>query len=65
MCNLVARESCVPRVHKDDTPNLRQFFQALNQLDRLQRLRKGDNVPAPLNLEILGDTTPTMRNEQK
>jgi hypothetical protein len=28
----------------------RQLFQAMNQLERLQRLRKGDNVPAPLNL---------------
>ena len=33
----------------------RQLFQAMNQLERLQRLRKGDNVPAPLNLQVLGD----------
>lgn len=33
----------------------RQLFQAMNQLERLQRLRKGDNVPAPLNLQMLGD----------
>ena len=31
------------------------FFQAMNQLERLQRLRKGDDVPAPLNLQVLGD----------
>jgi hypothetical protein len=33
----------------------RQFFQAMNQLKRLQRLRKGDNVPAPVNLEVFSE----------
>ena len=32
-----------------------QLFQAMNQLERLQRLRKGDHVPAPLNLQVLGE----------
>jgi hypothetical protein len=32
-----------------------QLFQAMNELERLQRLRKGDNVPAPLNVQISGD----------
>ena len=41
----------------------RQLFQAMNQLERLQRLRKGDNVPAPLNLQVLGDTTGVERDE--
>jgi hypothetical protein len=31
----------------------RQFFQAMNQLKRLQRLRKGDNVP--VNLEVFSE----------
>ncbi|MHC4645130.1 MAG: hypothetical protein ACYTBJ_06495 [Planctomycetota bacterium] len=30
----------------------RQFCKALNQLERLQRLRAGDNVPAPVQLEV-------------
>jgi hypothetical protein len=30
----------------------RQLFQAMNQLERLQRLRKGYTAPAPLNLEV-------------
>lgn len=30
----------------------RQFFQAMNQLERLQRLRRGEDVPAPLNVQI-------------
>ena len=34
----------------------RQLFQAMNQLERLQRLRKGDNVPAPLNLQVFTRT---------
>ena len=41
----------------------RQLFQALNQLERLQRLRKGDNVPAPLNLQVLGEP-PTISKQQ-
>ncbi|PYX56281.1 MAG: hypothetical protein DMG76_15280 [Acidobacteria bacterium] len=30
----------------------RQLFQAINQLERLQRLRRGEDVPAPLNVQI-------------
>jgi hypothetical protein len=41
----------------------RQLFQAMNQLERLQRLRKGDNVPAPLNLQVLGE--PSTISEQQ
>ena len=41
----------------------RQLFQAMNQLDRLQRLRKGDNVPAPLNLQVLSEP-PTLSEQQ-
>jgi hypothetical protein len=38
----------------------RQLYQAINQLERLQRLRKGDNVPARLNVQVLhgGATLP-------
>ncbi len=45
----------VYRVMRYQTTINRQLFQAMNQLERLQRLRKGDNVPAPLNLQVLGD----------
>jgi hypothetical protein len=34
----------------------RQLFQAMNQLERLQRLRMGDSVPAPLNVQLSCDT---------
>ena len=30
----------------------RQFYKALNQLERLQRLRAGDNVPAPMQVDM-------------
>ena len=39
------------------------FFRAMNQLERLQRLRKGDNVPAPLNLQVLSEP-PTLSEQQ-
>jgi hypothetical protein len=30
----------------------RQFYQALNQLERLQRRRQGETVPAPVSVEL-------------
>lgn len=41
----------------------RQLFQTMNQLERLQRLRKGENVPAPLNLQVLGDVPAVIEEE--
>jgi hypothetical protein len=41
----------------------RQLFQAMNQLERLQRLRQGDNVPAPLNVQVSGDLPTTAETE--
>lgn len=43
----------------------RQLFQAMNQLERLQRLRKGENVPAPLNLQIAGDAAIIRHDENQ
>jgi hypothetical protein len=34
----------------------RQLFQAMKQLGTLQRFRKGENVPAPLTLQVSHDT---------
>jgi hypothetical protein len=45
----------LPTIMRYQTTINRQLFQAMNQLERLQRLRKGENVPAPLNLQVLGD----------
>jgi hypothetical protein len=30
----------------------RQFYKAMNQLERIQRLRAGDNVPAPVQIDL-------------
>ena len=30
----------------------RQLYKALNQLERIQRLRAGDNVPAPVEVDV-------------
>ena len=42
----------------------RQLFQAMNELERLQRLRRGDLVPAPLNLQVLGDSLTVSEKER-
>ena len=44
-------------------PRSTAFVQAMNQLERLQRLRKCDNVAAPLNVQILGDTPRVAQDE--
>jgi len=56
------RES-IARILRYQTAINRQLFQAMNQLERLQRLRKGDQVPAPLNVQVSG-STPTFSDEE-
>jgi hypothetical protein len=51
------------RIMRYQTMINRQLYQAINQLERLQRLRKGDNVPAPLNVQVSHDA-PTTSEEQ-
>jgi hypothetical protein len=55
--------SSISTIVRYQTTINRQLFQAMNQLERLQRLRKGDNVPAPLNLQVLGE--PSTISEQQ
>jgi hypothetical protein len=57
------RDTAMDLILRYQTTINRQFFQAMNQLERLQRLRKGDNVSAPLNLQVLGET-PTISEQQ-
>lgn len=38
-----------------DTTIQRQFNQTINQLERLQRMRKGENVPAPVSVQLSND----------
>jgi len=54
----------IDRILRYQTTTNRQLFQAMNQLERLQRLRKGDNVPAPLTLAVSHDaaSVPAPRN---
>jgi len=37
---------------KYETAIDRQFYKAIDQLERIQRLRAGDNVPAPLKIDL-------------
>jgi len=37
----------------------RQFYKALNQLERMQRLRSGDNVPPPVEIDVEVNTNIT------
>jgi len=30
----------------------RQMFRTMNQLERLQRMRHGESIPAPLTMEV-------------
>lgn len=45
----------IGRILRYQTTINRQLFQAISQLERLQRLRKGDNVPAPVNVQVSHD----------
>jgi len=40
------------RLLRYETAIERQFYKALNQLERMQRLRAGDTVPPPLEVEV-------------
>jgi hypothetical protein len=53
----------IDRIVRYQTTINRQLYQAINQLERLQRLRKGDHVPAPLSLQVSHDT-PTISEEE-
>jgi hypothetical protein len=52
---------CIPegndldRILRYDTANNRQLYQALNELERLQRARKGEHVPAPIAVQLSTD----------
>lgn len=45
------------RILRYETAIERQFYRALNQLERLQRQRAGDAVPPPISVEIVSETT--------
>jgi hypothetical protein len=43
------------RILRYETSINRQLVYALNQLERLQRARKGDHVPAPVSVQVSSD----------
>jgi hypothetical protein len=57
------KRTSIDRILRYQTTTNRQLFQAMNQLERLQRLRKGENVPAPLTVQVSGDT-PTISDHE-
>jgi len=40
------------KILRYETKLERQLFRAMNQLERLQRMRQGENIPAPLTMEV-------------
>ncbi len=42
----------VDKIMRYETALERQLFRAMNQLERLQRRRLGENIPAPLTMEV-------------
>ena len=43
------------RMLRYETANQRQLAYAINQLERLQRGRKGEHIPAPLSIQLSSD----------
>ena len=42
------------KIMRYETKLERQLFRAMNQLERLQRMRQGEAIPAPLTMEVSG-----------
>jgi len=42
----------IDRLLKYEATIERQFYKAINQIERLQRQRTGENVPAPLKIDL-------------
>ena len=40
------------KILRYETKLKRQMFRAMSQLERLQRMRKGEAVPAPISVEV-------------
>jgi hypothetical protein len=57
----VTDHHCLPlgaeldRILRYETANQRQLAYTMNQLERLQRARKGEHVPAPVSAQVSGD----------
>jgi hypothetical protein len=49
---------------KYDSMITRQFYQAMHELERLQRRRRGEDIPAPLSVHISHDITTASGDDQ-
>ena len=53
---MLPSEATLDKILRYETALLRQLNQAMNQLERLQRRRQGENIPAPLTVDISAKT---------
>ena len=51
----VPDHSNLDRLLRYEGANHRQLYQAMHQLERLQRARKGEHVPAPVSVQVSGE----------
>ncbi len=49
---LLPSAEVLEKIPRHQTALKRQLFHAMNQLERLQRRRLGENIPAPLTMDI-------------
>ncbi len=52
----IPRREVMDRILRYETTINRQLFQAMNQLERLQRQRKGEAIPAPISVDVTRET---------
>jgi hypothetical protein len=47
-------DQALDKILRYETSLQHQLFRTLTHLERLQRMRQGENVPAPLTVEVAG-----------
>ena len=52
LSNFLPDKPMVDKILRYEMTIERQLYRAINQLERLQRARKGDSVPPPINVQI-------------
>lgn len=49
---MLPSEATLDKILRYETALERQLYRAMNQLERLQRRRQGEDIPAPLTMEV-------------
>jgi hypothetical protein len=49
---VLPRPEVVDKILRYETTLQRQMYRAMNQLERLQRMRQGESIPAPVTMEV-------------